>query len=363
MASLAKSTTGLRAVRLNPMVSSAALAAAGMFAGSHALAADIDGVRAPGNPGSFGDGANWAGGVVPGTGDNGYINNGGIATAAAAVNATFNDLRIGFNPASSGSLSISGGTINAQGNAAFGSNTTGTGTFNISSGALNVGGGTVGDFSIGDDGEGTATISGGTITTRFAYIGKSTHGHGHVTQTGGNFTVQRNLVMDELKPADTSAVQNPSDYTMSGGALSVGSEMYIGAHGPCTFNLSGTGSISVVGTIHIAASGGFSDPPGGKGTLNMSGGTINVNGPSAYFVVADHGDGTFNFSAGSLTTKYYNIGQNFEPGFSSRGLVNQTGGSATAEFAWVIGEESRSANLYDLSGGTVTVNGAGIEEL
>jgi hypothetical protein len=334
-----------------------------MFAASRALAADITWVRAPANPGSFGDGSNWAGGVVPGPGDNGFINNGGIATAAAAVNATFNDLRIGFTPAGSGSLSITGGTINAQGNAAFGSNTTGTGTFNISSGALNVGNGTVGDLSFGDDGEGTATISGGTITTRFAFLGKSTHGHGHVTQTGGTFIVQRNLVMDELKPPDVTAVQNPSDYTMSGGSLSVGNEMYIGAHGPCTFNLSGTGSIGVFGALHVAASGGFSDPPAGTGTLNMSSGTFNITGPAAYFVVADHGDGTFNFSGGSIDTKYYNIGQNFEPGFSSRGIVNHTGGSATAEYAWVIGEQSRSDNLYDLSGGTVIVNGAGIAEL
>jgi hypothetical protein len=363
MSSSARSTRGLRALRINRAVFGAALTAAGMLACEHALAADINWVRAPGNPGSFGDGVNWAGGMVPGPGDNGYINNGGIATAAASVTATINDLRVGFDPASSGSLTLTGGTINANGNMAFGSNMTGAGTLNISSGALNIGSGVVGDLSIGDDGAGTATISGGTITTRFAYLGKSTHGHGHVTQTGGVFNVSRNLVIAELKPPDISAIQTPSDYTMSGGMISVGSEMYIGAHGPSTFNLSGTGSISVVGTVHIAASGGFSDPPAGSGTLNMNSGTINVTGPNAFFVVADHGDGIFNFSGGTITTKFYNIGQNFEPGFSSRGLVNHTGGSATAEFAWVIGEESRSANLYDLSGGTVTVNGAGIAEL
>ena len=104
---------------------------------------------------------------------------------------------------------------------------------------------------IGDDGVGTATISGGVTTTRFLYLGKSTHGSGHVTQTAGQVTVTRKLVMGELKPADTSAVQTPSDYTMSGGTINVGSEMYIGTHGPATFALSGTGSVSVVGTLHI----------------------------------------------------------------------------------------------------------------
>jgi hypothetical protein len=91
----------------------------------------------------------------------------------------------------------------------------------------------------------------------------------------------------------------------------------------------------------------------GIGTLNMSGGTINVTGANAHFVVGDGGEGTFNLSGGSVTTKFYNTGQNF----GAIGTVNHTGGAATAEFAWVVGEVSRGANLYDLSGGTVTVNG------
>ncbi len=356
------STRGIRTRRINRAVCLAALATAGAFASNRALASDFSWSRAAGNPGNFGDGTNWLGGVAPGTIDNGFINNGGIATVATGFTGTVTDVRIGNNPAGSGGYSQTGGTLNSA-NFAVGGDATGTGTFNIIGGALNIGSGNVGDFSIGDDGVGTATIGGGVITTRFAFLGKSTHGSGHVTQTGGGLVVQRNFVMDELKPADTSAVQNASDYTMSGGSITVGSEMYIGAHGPCTFNLSSTGSISIVGTLHIAASGGFSDPPGGTGTLNMNGGTINISGAGGYFVVADHGDGTFNFSAGNVHTSYFNIGQNFEPGFSTKGVVNQTGGSATAEYAWVVGEQSRSASLYDLSAGTVTVVGAGIPEL
>jgi len=176
-------------------------------------------------------------------------------------------------------------------------------------------------------------------------------------QTGGTLAVGQKLVMAELKPADFAATPTPSDYTMSAGVITVGGSMYVGAHGPATFNLSGTGSMNVSGAIQIGASGSNSDPPAGTGTFNMSGGAVNISGINGFLVVADHGDGTFNLSGGTMNTKRFNIGQNLEAGFSTRGVVNQSGGSVTAEFSWVIGEQSQSANLYDLSGGTITVVG------
>lgn len=328
---------------------------AGLNLADVASAADISWIGAPATPLDFGAGSNWAGGVVPDAPDNAFINNGGIAAVATGFTRTMTNLRLGSDPASSGALTQTGGTLNATTNMYIGTHTTGTGTLSISGGDINVGSGLVGDLSIGEDGAGTAIIGGGVINTRFAFLGKSTNGHGHVIQTGGTLAVQRNLVMAELKPADLVALQNPSDYTMSAGTITVGEEMYIGAHGPSTFNLSSTGAVIVAGVVHIGASSALGDPPGGIGTLNMSGGTINVTGANAHFVIGDGGTGTMNFSGGSITTKFYNTGQNF----GAVGVVNHTEGAATAEFAWVVGEVSRGANLYDLSGGTVTVVGAG----
>ncbi len=318
-------------------------------------AADISWIGAPATPLNFATGSNWLGGAVPDVADTGLINNAGIATFGAGFTRTMVNLKLGTDPGTIGGFVQTGGTLNTTTNMVFGANTTGAGTLNMSGGEINVGTGNVGDFSIGDDGAGTATISGGTINTRFAFLGKSTNGHGHVTQTGGTLNVTRNLVMAELKPANLAAPQTPSDYTMSGGTISVGQEMYIGAHGPVTFNLSGNSSVSVVGVLHVAASSAVSDPPGGIGTLNMSGGSFAITGPNAFFVVGDGGAGTFNFSGGNVTTNFYNIGQNF----GAVGVVNHTAGAATANFAWVVGEVSRGANVYDLSGGTVTVIGAG----
>ena len=88
MKSVIQSVRGFRAIRLNRAVCAAALSAAALFASDRALAADISWTRASGNPGSFGDGANWAGGVVPGPADNGFINNGGISTFGAGLDRT-----------------------------------------------------------------------------------------------------------------------------------------------------------------------------------------------------------------------------------------------------------------------------------
>jgi hypothetical protein len=297
-----------------------------------ARATDISWSRAAGNPGNLGDGANWVGGVAPGSSDNGFINNGGIASSSSPYVGTISNLRLGFGQTDSGTLVMSTG------------------------GALEVGGGFFGDLSIGGDGAGTVIINGGNLITRFLYLGQSSHGHGVGTQTDGTVEVKRNFVMSELKPA-SAVIPTASNYTMSGGTLLIGTigggEMYIGAHGPSTFTLSGNSLVSVNTTIHLGASSELSDPPRGVGTLNMSGGAMNVYGGNAHFVIGDGGDGTMNLSGGSITTKFYNTGQN--PG--ALGWVNQTGGSVTALGAFVVGEASQLANLYDLSGGSVAVTG------
>src|SRR5204863_8644115 len=125
---------------------------------------------------------------------------------------------------------------------------------------------------------------------------------------------------------------------------------------PSTFHISGTGSITSVGTLHLGASEPVGDPPEGFGTLNMNGGTINVTGANAHFVIGDGGGGTLNLMAGSVTTKYYNTGQNH----FALGLVNQTGGNVSAQLSFVVGEASLNANLYDLSGGSVAVPGGDV---
>jgi len=387
----------------------ARLALASSFLAINVTAYGVDWIRAAGNPGDIGTGANWAGGSVPNNLD-ALINNGGIATTSAS-SPTFLTLGLGTTPGGSGTIQQTGGTITSTGNMTMGDTGSSGNLYNISAGTLSVGfgvttgemivgaggagtlnlsgsgvvdvknflrfgntaagagtllmsGGSLnvfasansGSIHIGNNGVGTAVISGGTITTRFFNLGQSTTGSGHVTQTGGVVNATRNMVMAELKPFVENAPQFASDYTMSGGAISVGSQMYIGAHGSVTFNLSGTGSITIGGVMHIGSSGNGAPPPEGDGpqgygTLNMSGGSIAVTGSNAQFIVGENGLGTLNLSGGAITSKFFNLGQN--PG--GRGLVNHTGGTVTVQNAFVIGETSLEANLYDLSGGAVIV--------
>jgi hypothetical protein len=321
-----------RAPNRNTTIRFILLSAAGLIGQGIAHATDISWNRAAGNTGNISDGTNWVGGVAPGSSDNGFINNGGIASSSSPYVGTISNLRLGFGQTDSGTLVMSPG------------------------GALEVGGGFVGDLSIGGDGAGTLIINGGNLITRFLYLGQRSNGHGIGTQTDGTFEVKRNFVMAELKPA-SAVIPTASNYTMSGGTLLIGTigggELYIGAHGPSTFTLSGNSLVSVNTTIHIGASAEANDPPRGVGTLNMSGGAMNVTSGNAHFVIGDGGDGTMNLSGGSITTKFYNTGQN--PG--ALGWVNQTGGSVTALGAFVVGEASQLANLYDLSGGSVAVTG------
>ena len=161
--------------------------------------------------------------------DSGFINNGGISTDRHAFTGTVNNVGLGVTAAGTGTLTQTGGSITATGNATFGGNATGAGTYIMSGGTLNVTGIiTAGSIAFGADGAGTANISGGWIAGRNVFLGANTHGHGHVVQTGGTLAVGQKLVMAELKPADFAATPTPSDYTMSAGVITVGGSMYVG---------------------------------------------------------------------------------------------------------------------------------------
>jgi hypothetical protein len=100
------------------------LSAAGLIGPGIAHATDISWNRAAGNTGNLGDGANWVGAVAPGSGDVGFINNGGVASSSSPYVGTISNLRLGAGLTDTGTLVMSTG------------------------GSLEVGGGFVGDLSI-----------------------------------------------------------------------------------------------------------------------------------------------------------------------------------------------------------------------
>src|SRR5581483_3361428 len=113
-----------RSFRARASVQLILLSAAGVIGPGIARATDISWNRAAGNSGNLGDGANWAGVVAPGSGDNGFINNGGVASSSSAYVGTISNLRLGAGQTDIGTLLMSAG------------------------GSLEVGGGFFGDLSI-----------------------------------------------------------------------------------------------------------------------------------------------------------------------------------------------------------------------
>ncbi|MGB7159079.1 MAG: autotransporter-associated beta strand repeat-containing protein [Tepidisphaeraceae bacterium] len=125
-----------------------------------------------------------------------------------------------------------------------------------------------------------------------------------------------------------------------------------------TINLSDTGVLTTNGLVHVAKSAG------GKGTINQTGGTFNVNrtGNFALVLGSRNGTGTYNLSAGTLNSlgEFY-VGQG-TPGGGGTGIFNMSGGTVNQNNWFVLGREG-GAGTVDFSGGIFNKTGGGSTEI
>ena len=182
------------------------------------------------------------------------------------------------------------------------------------------------------------------------YPGSTAGSSGTFKQTGGTVTVGSHVLVAEGGSTSTGT------YLMSGGALNVAGVIYAGSHGTGTFHLSGTGSISTasfqVGVQSTAV-----------GTANISGGSITTPG----LVVGHLGSGTMDLSNGTITVGSAANGghDTLQLGLnnSASGTINQTGGTMNVLGQVQIGRVTETTSgTYDISGGTLNAfnnNGAG----
>jgi len=159
-------------------------------------------------------------------------------------------------------------------------------------------------------------------------------------------------------------------YTLSAGVAQTtgGGWMFVGRDGGTgTFNLSGTGSLSIKGQNHIGAFFG------GTGNFSMVGGAANVNDKTV--VGSFGGTGSFTISGGTYTSGQFDVGGSadggatgllkinggaivsnndiavgYKPGAS--GTVTQTTGSFTQNGGWAFVGRSGGAGTYNISGGS-----------
>ena len=198
---------------------------------------------------------------------------------------------------------------------------------------------------------GTLEIVGGDLTSNFRF-GVLDGSIGNLIMTGGTLTTNAGASAGNNAQLDAVFGVNGTGTASITNATLIADSVNVGNFGTATFTV-GTG-----GTVTNDVSFSVARNAGSTGTATVDGGTITV-GNNAF--VGRGGVGTFNLNAGGL----FDVGGNLFIGTNSVGTLNQSGGDATYS-GLVLGDlattDGRGDGRYNLSGGTVTVVGAGTDQ-
>lgn len=257
--------------------------------------------------GNFNVAGSWTpAGGPPADGDRAFINNGGTASQTAPNASAATEVLIGVASGNSGTLNMTGGTLTAN-KVVVGEG--GTGTMTHSGGDLVVGGGSlfVGGSSNGNTGTGTLNVSGGPTTT---------------FSSGDDVQFARN---------------GTATFNMSGG-FGHGGYTVVAKFGTATWNHSGGVYDQDFGDIEIGDGGVPDDAgiPGARsGTINLSGGVIQVAG--SFAIGNRNGTGVVNVTGGVLAatgdaggngTIFVGRGMNWDPGTGGPTSLRVKGGGS-----------------------------------
>ena len=320
----------------------------------------------------------------------------GTATLSAgslSVHGTATDSRIVVGGLGSGSFTLSGGSVTADG-LSVGNNAGGSGTFTQTGGTLTVtSGGGLGRSVIGALGDGTYSQSGGTHVTTDLVLGNNPGGGsgtyalgnavlsvsgttwvgavttGAFTQTDGSHATNR------LRIGSDSGASG--SYTLGGGTLSVGTLAVVGDAG--TGLLIQTNGTATIGDDLMIGRDGS-----GVGSVAVSGGTLTVGGD---LLIGNFGQGSFSQTSGAvavagelllggwqdttaLTGSWadgngvyvldggtLDVATDAVVGNRGNGRFEQTGGTFTVANALIIGNRDATHGEYEQSGGTTQVDG------
>ena len=334
-----------------------------------------------------------------------YVLNGGAFTSTSIVVA---DKDSNSDPGvATGSITQSGGS-NTTGSLSMGIYAGANGTYTLSGGSLNV----TGDEQLAEDGTATFNQSGGAHTvsgTLFTGFGNSvatgvgnymlsdsgvlsvasTEGiaNGTFTQTGGSHTIGSGGL--------TGFSIARGRYDMSGGALSVNgfegiggdpgdatfsqsggshtlgspggnSKMFLGVGGYSgVYTLSGTGMLTINGSVQLGGTDLVSGVQGGAGVVNIFGGVMTVTHDIHFFDTA-MGQTAVNLFGGTLNVGTF-AGDMSRFHWVSGGTLNVTGadgltisGGSLASVTLTPGKNLSAQKVTVGSGGILTLNGGGL---
>lgn len=330
--------------------------------------------------GDWSTGATWDNGVPSGSSP-AVVNGGHSVTINSSGNFT-NLLDVGTIEGETGSVSIVGGDLtifDSDGvtepntpSLRLGVVAGSTGNFSISDGALFVDGGApsdfaIGDIIIGDNGTGTMAVTGGLVSTNDElFVGL--WGNGTLNASGGTIDVLTRNMLIGFGGAATgvvnlsgSAVINVAGFMFSsfepgatstieqtGGTLNVGLAFVHGRNGNATYNHSG-GSI----VVPAGSNGDFVVGDGGVNSVYNISGTASVNNGRHFMVgVFDGSEGTVNQTGGTIE-----VGGLLRVGVDGNGTWNQSAGSVAVAGSVFLGDFDTSLGVYTISGGTLNVSG------
>jgi autotransporter-associated beta strand protein len=263
-----------------------------------------------------------------------------------------------------GTVNMSGGTVTVTSFASIARAAGSTGTLILSGGTIN----DANDFNVGDFGAATATQTGGQLNSGNLILGWNEPSSGVMTQNGaaaaiaatgafwvgyrgrGEFTqIDGSITVNSF----TSLARAQGSYgkmTKSGGSITVTGDFNVADYGVADMTMSG-GTISTAGGTGFVI--GFN--AGSRGTLTMTGGTITATAAGSDVRIGNAGVGVLNLSGGSISSSDWSyVGVN-SPG---RGTFNLSGtGVFSPGDNFAIGYNAGTVGLMTMTGGTVTIVG------
>jgi T5SS/PEP-CTERM-associated repeat protein len=225
------------------------------------------------------------------------------------------EMFIAFQPTSTATLNVSGGTLATQGRSIL-VGFFGNGTLNVS-GTANVTAAFDVLMGFHPGSTGTLNQSGGTITANYLFTNSFTATPGstvNLNMTGGTFNVNNAVVLGQGVGTTTmthsagaiNAPTNNGDFVVADGGGNTS-----------TYTISGTATVNLA---HNFLVGVFENANGkSNGTVNQNGGTITAGDN---LVVGRDGNGTWNLTAGTTTATNAFLGD-FD---SSQGTMRVSGG-------------------------------------
>ncbi len=239
---------------------------------------------------------------------------------------------VAYNPGSTGTVTVNGGTWTSDHYIMVGAS--GTGTLIINSGG-NVSNLTDGYIAYQVGSNGTVNITGGTwsnsvdIFTGYSGTGNLTIGPGATVSNGGNGFIGYGS-------------SGSGTVTVNSGTWTSAHDIGVGASGSGTLNINSGGNVSNLGAAYIAYQGGSS------GTVNITGGTWDS---SNGLFVGTGGSGNLNVGAGGLVSNGGNGFIAYSTG--STGTATVTGGTWNNAFDFIVGRLG-NGTLNIATGGSVT---------